>query len=68
MPFHISFVISQFSSLRHLSTYSASREILIFFLKLLYVNLVLISVFALIRFSQIVLTVEVFLKFKEPWQ
>lgn len=46
MPFHISFVISQFSSLHHLSTYKASREILIFVLKLLYVSFVLILVFA----------------------
>lgn len=46
MPSHISFVISQFSSLCHLSTYRASREILIFFLKLLYVSFVLILVFA----------------------
>ena len=47
MPLHISFVISQFSSLHHLSTYRASREILIFFLKLFYVSFVLILVFAM---------------------
>lgn len=56
MPFHISFVISQFSSPRPLSTYRASGEILIFWLKLLYVSFVLIWVFAvsnkiLVKFS-----------------